>query len=82
MILTRDEILDAIDRTQSRKSLTIADAFSTARDTSIWDYMGALGLFSKGGGFSRDDWGEGREQRLLFLAFLLTWHDEIMEGKG
>jgi hypothetical protein len=81
MIVTRDEILDAIDRIQTDEATGLCTAFRSSR---ICDFLGVLML-------PTERWHvcwywpvtyEGREQRLMFLAFLLTWHDEIMEGRG
>lgn len=72
MILTRDEILDAIDYTAKRKHPTMGAAFKGRYE--IWAFLDSISIRSEWG------WDTGerdRDQRLLFLAFLLTWHDDI-----
>ena len=82
MIVTRNEILDAIKRLQERMFL---DATATLCWAFAWDMRVARYLEALGASEGSYKWRlneQGHEQRLLFLAFMLTWHDEIMEGKG
>jgi hypothetical protein len=73
MILTRDEILDAIDRIQRRQIIGLCFAFQCSQ---MMDYLADLGADV----WEKYKWPtneQGRQQRLLFLAFMLTWHDDI-----
>jgi hypothetical protein len=73
MIVTRDDILQAADRIQRDDATGLCSAF---RDSGICRFLDATGANT----YLCWYWPitpEGREQRLMFLAFMLTWHDEI-----
>jgi hypothetical protein len=78
MIVTRDETLDAIDRMTEGADCLCA-AFDWKFDWPLVDslprLLNALGGRTRGIGYF---WPEDEiNQRLLFLAFLLTRHDDI-----
>ena len=95
MIVTRDEILDAIDEMYRDGNVGLCEAFSAGLP---WWQSHASERISPSERISRDFcrflratggkgshhtyfWPtnsiEGDDQRLLFLAFMLTWADEI-----
>ena len=76
MIVTRDEILIAIDRIQRDDATGLCVAFG---DTGICRYLDATGANTRGWWYWPNTL-EGRDQRLMFLAFMLTWYDWIDEG--
>lgn len=82
MIVTRDEILDAIDwdwtDTISYEPC-LCHAFGWAKD--LVPYLITLGA-SSSNAYKWPCTERGRQQRLLFLAFMLAWYDDIAEGKG
>ena len=94
MIVTRDEILDAIDEMYRDGNVGLCEAFSAG--VPWWQSKASERisrnlcrfLRAKGGKGSHHTYFwltnsiEGDQQRLVFLAFMLTWHDDITgEGK-
>jgi hypothetical protein len=88
MIVTRDEILDAIDRlymSASDLNCGLCSAFDVwSRNDELHcdlpEFLSRLGGKPFGIGYFWPTTRQGRQQRLLFLAFMLTWLDEIERG--
>ena len=72
MIVTRDEILFAIEYTFHAWHPSIRTAFG--RSYEIWDFIDAI---HGNGNWRWEDDEQGRNEMLMFLAFLLTWWDEL-----
>lgn len=76
MILTRDEILDAVEYTVlARRPPPLLAAFRWRAE--IVDFIYEL---ADGQNWDWDNNEQGRQQRLLFLAFLLTWRDDLTDA--
>jgi hypothetical protein len=93
MIVTRDEIVSVANMIAFNDQRALCPAFASAngphkynvkRYLDVPKYLNSLG--GKGRGHPAWYWNgdteQGRDQRLMFLAFMLTWHDDITgEGK-
>jgi hypothetical protein len=89
MIVTRDEILDAIDEMYRDGNVGLCEAFCAGvpwwKSANLERITRGLCRFLRatGGKGAQDTyfWStnsrEGDQQRLLFLAFMLTWYDEL-----
>ena len=80
MIVTRDEIIDACDSIAVKMENGLCSAFRWNAD--LPDYLMELGAPYPRRHRLEESYfwprtAQGREQRLLFLAFMLTWADEI-----
>jgi hypothetical protein len=80
MKVSRDEILDAIEQMMRDcySADCLCEAFDFNKDHVLPPFLRALGGKPRGLGYF---WPVGEiDQRLMFLAFLLTWYDWIEKG--
>ena len=85
MIVTRDEIIDACDSIAVKLENGLCSAFRWNAD--LPDYLMELGApyprrYRPEESYFWPRTTQGREQRLMFLAFMLTWHKDLENDRN
>lgn len=93
MRVTRDQIIGAANRIAVGRSRALCSAFAAEFERGIFGtpllnaYFEVPKFLRSLGGRARNiDWywpdsKKGCDQRLVFLAFMLVWYDDIVKGK-
>jgi hypothetical protein len=87
MIVTRDEILNAIKRIQTGEAAGLCEAFigvpwwwsnhADRESRKLCRFLRATGGRGKHSTYFWSFGYQAKDQRLMFLAFMLTWYDEL-----